>query len=95
MINIIPCNTGNVSKRHLPKSRSVDDIDVVPTVIAESQPDSPAKVPGGPMVKELSKTLANKHITMIANRARDVERKNKKMKSRKRSLRLYRYKNWT
>jgi len=85
-INIIPCNnTGNLSKRHLPKSKSVEDMDTINKPGLEDEPDSPEKppkAPGGPVVKELSKTLAEKHITMIANRARNVERKNKKMKSR-------------
>lgn len=85
MINVIPCNTGKLSAK-LPKSRSVDDMDVNPTPsgVKEEVP-SPVKLPGGPVVKELSKTLAEKHIAIIANRERNVERKNKKMKS-KRSL---------
>jgi hypothetical protein len=60
------------------------------------EPESPEKpkAPGGPVVKELSKTLAEKHISIIANRARNVERKHKKMKSNRMSHRLYRYQNW-
>ena len=83
MINVIPCNTGNLSRK-LPKSRSADDMDVKPSGsgIREDDVPSPVKVPGGPVVKELSKTLAEKQMAIIANRERNIERKNKKMKSK-------------
>lgn len=70
-----------MSKRHITKSRSADDMDVV--ILNESEPESPEKKvrPLPDMIGPLNH-LANKHIAMIASRARTVERKQKKMKSR-------------
>lgn len=82
-INIIPCNSGNVSKRVISKSRSADDMDVA--VLKEAEPESPEKkVRQLPEVIPALSGLASKHIQMIATRARTVERKQKKMKSRRR-----------
>ena len=70
------------------KSRSADDMDVV--VLNESDPESPDKrVRQLPDIIPQLSSLANKHIQMIATRARTVERKQKKMKSRDCSIRLY------
>lgn len=86
-INIIPCNTANFSKRQMTKARSADDMDMlikdVPDVVESvsskkidldqgfESPDKDGQK-GGQMFD---------HLAMIANRARNVERKNKKMKS--------------
>lgn len=79
-INIIPCNSGGLSKRAITKSRSADDMDVV--VLSESETISPEKkVRQMPEIIAPLNALANKHISMIATRARTVERKHKKMKS--------------
>jgi hypothetical protein len=76
---VIPCNTVG-SKRNLPKSKSVENLDKIEE--KEADPGSPQKIPmDGPSLKELSKDLADKQLMLVANRARDVERKNKKMKS--------------
>jgi hypothetical protein len=81
MINIIPCNSGNMSKRVISKSRSADDMDVV--IRKDSEPESPEKkVRQLPEIINPLNILATKHIEMIASRARTVERKQKKMKSR-------------
>ena len=80
-INIIPSNSGNLSKRNLPKSRSVDDMDIIiasPGTMSPDGKDSLVKVL--PIITP--NVLANKHLDMIANRARNVERKQHKMKSR-------------
>lgn len=77
-INIIPCNTGKVAKEVLPKSRSVDDMDII-VKSAGIDPGSPQKPPAD---KDKKKDLAMKHLGMIAKRAKDVQRKQKKMKSR-------------
>ena len=47
--------------------------------------ESPKKIlMNGPGIKDVSKDMEEKHLNLIANRARDIERKNKKMKSRSR-----------
>ena len=70
-----------MSKRFITKSRSADDMDVA--ILNESDPVSPEnKVRAIPEVIPQLSMLATKHIAMIANRARTVERKQKKMKSR-------------
>ena len=69
----------------MPKSRSAEDMDVVilnesdPTVPEKSLRELPDKLP----IKLPSQLdhLATKHISMIASRAKSVERKSKKMKS--------------
>lgn len=49
----------------------------------KEDPASPKKISmNGPGIKEVSKDMEAKHLDLIANRARDIERKNKKMKSK-------------
>lgn len=81
MINVIPCNTGGVSKRQIPKSKSVEDMEIL--LAKEVDPGSPMKIPmNGPGIKEPSKELVGTHLEMISNRTRNIQRKNKKMKSK-------------
>ena len=71
------------SKKNLPKSRSVDDMDII-VQKATDDPDSPQKtIADGPLMKDHTDNLAAKHLSLIATRTKNVERKNKKMKSRK------------
>lgn len=91
-INIIPCNTANMSKRVITKSKSADDMDNV--ILNQSDPISAEKkVRDIPEIIPQLSSLATKHMTMIVSRARTVERKQKKIKSRQFLLRLYRHKN--
>ena len=70
-----------MSKRAISKSRSADDMDMA--IVSDSEPASPEKkVRPLPDIIGPLNSLATKHIAMIANRARTVERKHKKMKSR-------------
>lgn len=80
-INVIPCNTGVGSKRQMPKSRSADDMDVILSKAEELE--SPQKMPVEPVkINITARESSENHLNMIANRAKNVQRKNKKMKSR-------------
>lgn len=62
------------------KSKSADDMDQV--MKKAEDPGSPNKIKiDGPGSKEYNKGQTSKNLTAIANRARNVERKHKKMKS--------------
>lgn len=75
-----------MSKRFLPKSRSVDDMDEV--IAPDKEPQSPDKPPAKEIDPKIN-LLANTHLGMIASRARNVQRKHKKMKSRLGITRLH------
>jgi hypothetical protein len=80
-INVIPCNAGLGSKRQMPKSRSADDMEVVLGKAEELE--SAQKMPVEPVkIKITARDSSENHLNMIANRAKNVQRKNKKMKSR-------------
>ena len=80
-INVIPCNAGLGSKRQMAKSRSADDMEVVLGKAEELE--SAQKMPVEPVkIKITARDSSENHLNMIANRAKNVQRKNKKMKSR-------------
>lgn len=78
-INIIPCNSGNISRRNIPKVRSAEDIDELLKEDLKREEELGNK-------SNFEKTKAERvleNLTMIATRARSVERKAKRPKSRK------------
>ena len=88
-INIIPCNSGNMSRRNIPKSKSAEDID---ELIKEEQKREEEL--GDDKVFEKSKAdRLLENLTMIASRARSVERKAKRPRSRRVLTRFHRHQN--
>jgi hypothetical protein len=80
-INVIPSNAGIGSRKAIQKSKSAEEVDKI--LEQKEDPGSPKKIPmNGPGIKEVSKDIEAKHLNLIANRARDIERKTKKMKSK-------------
>ncbi len=80
-INVIPCNTSTLAiKQVAGRSRSVDDMDVVNNPSVESPPKVWSAVKQDISMEEIQK-LAQKHLLMIAGRAKNVTRKMNKVKS--------------
>lgn len=78
-INIIPCNSGNLSKRNIPKSRSVEDLDEVLKAGPKREEDVSNRSSFDKSRGGADKVFEN--LSMIANRARSVERKAKRPRS--------------
>jgi hypothetical protein len=82
-INIIPCNSGSLYKKQVNKSKSADDMTILDAI--DKQAPEPLNNSASNS-RDVSKNSDNNgpvqnHLTMIANRARNVERKGKKTKS--------------
>lgn len=77
-INIIPCNSGNMSRRNIPKSKSAEDID---ELIKEDQKRE-QELGDDKMFEKSKADRLLENLTMIASRARSVERKAKRPRSR-------------
>ena len=84
-INIIPCNSGSLYKKQINKSKSADDMTILDNI--EKQAPEPHNLSNskeypsnGSEAKDGVFPIGN-HLEMIASRAKSVERKNKKIKS--------------
>lgn len=77
-INIIPCNSGNMSRRNIPKSKSAEDID---ELIKEEQKRE-EELGDDKMFEKSKADRLLENLTMIATRARSVERKAKRPRSK-------------
>lgn len=76
-INIIPCNSGHISRRNIPKVRSAEDLD---EILKEDQKREEELGDKSNFEKsKADRVLEN--LSMIATRARSVERKAKRPKS--------------
>jgi hypothetical protein len=88
-INIIPCNSGNISRRNITKSRSAEDLD---ELIKEDQKRD-AELGNKSLFEKTKADKLLENLTMIATRARSVERKAKRPKSKFIVTRFHRYQN--